>query len=85
MSSPAPRSVYANGSTANIVRSLLVIGAIVAVLVAIVPRVSSVSQPPVDVAGTAEQVAADTGWPISAPRDLPEGWRATHVPLVRAS
>ena len=85
MSSPAPRSAYANGSAANIVRSLLVIGAIVAVLVAIVPRVSSVSQPPVDVADTAQQVAADTGWPISAPRDLPEGWRATSVRYVRST
>ena len=48
----APRSSYANGSVANMVRSLLVIGVIVAALIAIVPRVNSVSQPPVDVAAS---------------------------------
>jgi hypothetical protein len=85
VSTPAPRSSYANGSTANIVRSLLVIGVIVAALVAIVPRVNQVSQPPVDVIAKAEQVAAETGWPILAPRGLPEGWKATSVRYVRST
>jgi hypothetical protein len=48
-------------------RSLLVVGVIVAALIAIVPRVNSVSQPPVDVAGTAVEVAKDSGWAIEAP------------------
>ena len=85
MSSPEPRSPYANGSAVNMIRSLLVVGALVALLVAIVPRVNNVSQPPVDVAGTARQVAADTGWPIEVPDDLPDGWKATSVRYVRST
>jgi hypothetical protein len=85
VSTPASSSSYANGSAANIIRSLLVIGAIVALLVAIVPRVNQVSQPPVDVTGTALQVAGDTGWPIEAPEGLPDGWKATSVRYVRST
>jgi len=85
VSTPAPRSSYANGSVANLIRSLLVIVAIVVVLIAIVPRVSTVSQPPVDVSAKATQVAADTGWPIEVPRGLPDGWKATSVRYVRST
>jgi hypothetical protein len=67
------------------VRSLVVIGVIVAALIAIVPRVNSVSQPPVDVAGAAAEVAKDSGWPIEAPEALPEGWKATSVRYVRST
>jgi Protein of unknown function (DUF4245) len=85
VSTPAPRSSYANGSAANMVRSLLVIGALVALLVAIVPRVNTVSQPPVDVASTAAEVARSSGWPIERPEGLPEGWKATSVRYVRST
>ena len=85
MSAPAPRSSYANGTAANMLRSLLVIGVIVAALIAIVPRVNSVSQPPVDVAGAAAEVAKDSGWPIEAPQGLPHGWEATSVRYVRST
>lgn len=85
MSTPAPRSSYANGSVANMIRSMLVVGAIVAVLIAVVPRVNQVSQPPVDVASVAAQVAADTKWPIEAPQGLPDGWKATSVRYVRST
>lgn len=85
MSTPAPRSSYANGSVANMVRSLLVIGALVAVLVAVVPRVNSVSQPPVDVSGASVEVAHDSGWAIEAPEGLPDGWKATSVRYVRST
>lgn len=85
MSDPAPRSSYANGSAANMIRSLLVIGVIVAALIAIVPRVNSVSQPPVDVAGASVEVARDSGWPIDRPEALPEGWKATSVRYVRST
>ena len=85
VSTPAPRSSYANGSVANMARSLLVIGAIVALLVAIVPRVNTVSQPPVDVASSAVEVARTSGWPIEQPEGLPEGWKATSVRYVRST
>lgn len=85
VSAPAPRSPYANGSAANMVRSLLVIGALVALLVAIVPRVNTVSQPPVDVAGAAAEVVRESGWPIEAPAGLPEGWSASSVRYVRST
>ncbi|WP_270887475.1 DUF4245 domain-containing protein [Pedococcus sp. 5OH_020] len=85
MSAPAPRSSYANGSVANMVRSLLVIGALVALLIAVVPRVNTVSQPPVDVAAAAVEVAKETGWPIERPLGLPQGWDATSVRYVRST
>lgn len=85
MSTPAPRSSYANGSVANMIRSMLVVGAIVAVLIAVVPRVNQVSQPPVDVSSVATQVAADTKWPIEVPQGLPAGWKATSVRYVRST
>lgn len=85
MTQPAPRSSYANGSVANMLRSLLVIGLVVGGLVAIVPRVSQVSQPPVDVESVAVAIAQQTQWPIEAPQGLPDGWRATSVRYVRST
>ena len=85
MSTPSARSSYARGSVANMVRSLLVVGALVALLVAVVPRVNTVSQPPVDVASTAVEVARSTGWPIERPEGLPDGWKATSVRYVRST
>lgn len=77
-------SAYAQGSVANMLRSLLVIGAIMAVLALIFPR----AQPevrPVDVAATAQQVEQSTGWPITAPRDLPDGWVPTRAQYLRST
>ncbi|WP_230208896.1 DUF4245 domain-containing protein [Nostocoides sp. HKS02] len=85
MSTPAPRSSYANGSVANMIRSLLVIGVIVVGLIAIVPRVNTVSQPPVDVAGASVEIAKESGWPIERPVGLPDGWKATSVRYVRST
>ena len=85
MSTQRPRSTYANGSAANMVRSLLVIGALVAVLVAVVPRVNSISQPPVDVAAASVEIARESGWPIAVPEGLPEGWKPTSVRYVRST
>ena len=85
MSTPAPRSSYANGSVANMLRSLLVIGALVALLIAIVPRVNTVSQPPVDVAAASVEIAKESGLPIERPEDLPDGWKASSVRYVRST
>lgn len=65
------------GSAKNLVYSLAAVLGMVAVLVLIVPRVSSVSGPPVDVHAAAVDVQERTGWPIVEPVGLPEGWNAT--------
>lgn len=84
MSTQAP-SRYTSGSVGNMIRSLVVIGALMALVILIVPRVNSISQPPVDVAGTAKSVAAETRWPLQIPTGLPDGWRATSVRYVRST
>ncbi len=73
------------GSTKNLVYSLLAVLGMTAVLVLMVPRVSSVSGPPVDVHATAVSVQAETGWPIVEPVGLPDGWSPTSVRYVRTT
>jgi Protein of unknown function (DUF4245) len=75
-SSP-PRSRYSLGSNANMARSLLVILGMVAILVAIVPRVQRVEQPPVDATSVVADAVRQSGLPFEAPVDLPAGWSAT--------
>lgn len=77
-------SAYAQGSVANMLRSLLVIGAIMAVLVLMFPRVTP-EAPDIDVLETAQQVEGSTGWQVSAPRDLPEGWVPTRAQYLRST
>lgn len=57
---------------------MLVIMLAVLAWVALVPRVSQISQPAVDVTSVAVQVRRQTGWAISQPQ-LPPGWKATSV------
>jgi hypothetical protein len=66
------------GSWPNMLRSLLVIGLIVAGFVAIVPRISEVERPAVDAASKASFVAKQTGWQV----ELPTGLGAQWVPTV---
>lgn len=85
---PAPRpapSRYSLGSTANMMRSLLVIGAFMAVLFFMVPRVNSISGPPVDIHASAVSVVKDTGLPLVEATDLPQGWKATSARYVRGT
>jgi len=63
--------------------SMVVIMVAVLAWVAMVPRVSQISQPAVDVASVATQVRRETGWAISQPR-LPTGWKATSVRFTSA-
>ena len=81
----APPSRYSMGSTKNLVLSLLAVLGMVAVLVLIVPRVSSVSGPPVDVHATAVDVQKRSGWPIVEAVGLPDGWSATSARYVRVT
>ena len=54
-------------------------------LIAVVPRVNTISQPPVNVAAASVEVARESGWAISVPVGLPEGWKATSVRHVRST
>ncbi|GAB3082098.1 hypothetical protein GCM10027053_53960 [Intrasporangium mesophilum] len=72
-----PRSRYSMGTLPNMLRSLLVIGALVLALVAIVPRISSVQRTAVDASAKAGQVAAQTSWPVELPQGLGDGWVPT--------
>jgi hypothetical protein len=67
------------GSAPNMLRSLLVILGLVAVLVAIVPRVSRVDQPAVDAASVVSNAARVSGLPFEAPAGLPSGWKPTNA------
>ena len=58
------------------VRSLVVILGFVALLIAIVPRVSSVDQPGVDAVRKASFVVADTGLPLLVMTEVPAGWKS---------
>ena len=73
------------GSAKNLVLSLAAVVGMVLVLIMIVPRVSSVSGPPVDVHATAVDVKARTGWPIVEAVGLPKGWSTTSARFVRTT
>jgi hypothetical protein len=51
----------------------------VAVLVAIVPRVQRVEQPPVDAVAVAADAVRQSGLPFEAPMGLPAGWSSTNA------
>jgi len=78
----ASASHYARGSAANMVRSLALIVAFMAVIFFAVARTNTLSGPPVDVSGLATSVARETGWPIEVPADLPDGWRPSALRFV---
>lgn len=63
------------GTVADLLRSLLVILAIVGLLVLIVPRPKSIpDQKRVDVGVAAAQATRTLGFPVSVPQGLPESW-----------
>lgn len=72
----------ASRSVADMIRSLVVVGGVVVVLVLIVPRPSAVNQPPVDVVGVAQGAKPNASFPLSVPQNLPDEWRATSARLL---
>lgn len=58
-------------------RSLLVIGALVAVLFFAVPRGDRIAQPAIDVQNKAAWTVKESGWPIELPEGFASNWRAT--------
>lgn len=71
------------GTLRGMVISMVLILAVVLAWMALVPRVSGISQPAVDVSAVASQVQQETSWGISQPR-LPAGWKATSVRFAPA-
>ena len=66
-------------SVASMVISLAIVLAIVVALLLLVPRVNSVTQPPVDVSAGARVAAERVEFTPSLPVGLPPDWRATSV------
>jgi Protein of unknown function (DUF4245) len=68
-------------TVADMVRSLAVVGAVVAGLFLVVawqrPEVQGSIRPPVDVAGLVAAVDATGPFPVLEPTGLPEGWQAS--------
>jgi hypothetical protein len=76
---PPPRSRYTMGTHGNMIRSMLVILGMVAVLVAVVPRVQSIQQPAVDATSVVADAVRQSGLPFDSPVGLPDGWWATNA------
>lgn len=77
-------SAYAAGSVANMLRSVLVIGAIMALFIIMFPRIQP-DHSGVDVAETARQIHESEGIEVTAPADLPNGWTATAAEYRRGA
>ena len=71
-----------SGSAKSMVISMLVLLAGCLVLVALVPRVSSVQQPVANVAAVAREVGDAQKWDVAVADGLPQGWTPTNVTLM---
>lgn len=76
-------SHYAKGTVANMIRSMVVILAIVFALYFIGGRTNGTVEDSVDVPGTAQVRGEQAGQPFAYPTGLPEGWVATSVRYER--
>jgi uncharacterized protein DUF4245 len=74
-----------NASWQSMVLSLAVVVGIVLVLLMLVPRVNSVTQPPLDVGLGVRAASTQLDFPPSAPTGLPPEWRATSVRTARST
>ena len=79
------RSERRRASYQSMLISLAVVVGIVCVLLLLVPRVNSVTQPPLDVGLGARAASAQLPFPPSVPTGLPDGWRATSVRTARST
>jgi Protein of unknown function (DUF4245) len=73
------------GSSADMLRSMLVIVAVVGVLLLIVPRPNKVPTRSLDVAAAASAAQAQVGLVPSVPKGLPEGWTAVAADVQQAT
>ncbi|WEV78016.1 DUF4245 domain-containing protein [Janibacter cremeus] len=72
-------SHYAKGTAANMVRSMVVIVVITFALYLISGRTNGTATDTVDVVGTAQHHAQQSGHPFAHPKDLPAGWAPSSV------
>lgn len=72
-------SHYAKGTAANMIRSMAVIIAIAFALYFISGRTNGKAPDTVDVVGTAQHHAQQSGHPYAYPKDLPDGWAPSTV------
>jgi len=79
------RAERRSASWQSMVLSLAVVVGIVCVLLLLVPRVNSVTQPPLDVGAAARAASTQLAFPLSVPTGLPDGWRATSVRTARST
>lgn len=79
---PAPARRGMSGSAKSIITSMLVLLAGCLVLVALVPRVSSVRPTTANVASIARAVSLGQKWDVAVADKLPDGWTATNVTLI---
>lgn len=64
--------------------SLAVVGAAIAIFVLLLPKTPHAKVTPVDYLPAARELARDTTLPIYAPQPLPAGWQANYVRLSNA-
>jgi hypothetical protein len=72
-------------SAADMLRSLAVVAAIVAVIVLAVPRPTSVPWATADVDSAAKGAVATLQWEPAVPQNLPPGWKARNVYISRSA
>ena len=77
-------SHYAKGTSANMVRSMVVIVGLALALFLVTGRPNSVTPQAVDVSAAAEYRAAEAGEPFAYADQLRDGWTATSVRYVRS-
>lgn len=71
------------GSAKSMVISMVVVLAACLLWIAMVPRVSNVSQPVVDVPGIAREVGLQQHWAVALPQGLSKDWIPTNVRLLK--
>jgi Protein of unknown function (DUF4245) len=84
-STPSPPARGTRGTVADMIRTMLVVLAAVAVIWALVPRPDRVVQPSADVAGAAAAASEQLGFTPLIPQGLPAGWLPTEAAVRTAA
>lgn len=77
-------SAYMSGSVSNMIRSVVVIVAIMGLFMVMAPRLQP-DHSDVDAVETAQQLHDSTGLAVSVPTGLPDGWVATRAEYRRGA
>ena len=82
---PAPARRRGRGTVRDMVLSMAVILALVALVLLLLPRPNAVEQPPVDVRSAAVGAAATLPFDPVVPAGLPQGWKPTSAYSKRST